>query len=170
MPITGLTYVTLTGTFANLQTGNPSTGNVRLTGAPRLVNQTTNQVVIPSDFVAVLDADGAFSMDVPSTEDADFLPAEWSWVVKEFIDGQVREYAVRIPTSPSTVDISDLAPLDPVDARHAYTLAGVLDGTFDGTHLIMRGSHLWVDATGDLRIKTSQPSSDLDGTVVGTQS
>lgn len=29
--------------------------------------------------------------------------------------------------------------------------------------------HLWVDATGDLRIKGSAPTSDTDGTVVGTQ-
>jgi hypothetical protein len=30
--------------------------------------------------------------------------------------------------------------------------------------------HLWVDSTGDLRIKSSAPTSDTDGTVVGTQS
>jgi len=29
---------------------------------------------------------------------------------------------------------------------------------------------LWVDSTGDLRIKTTKPTSDTDGTVVGTQS
>jgi hypothetical protein len=28
---------------------------------------------------------------------------------------------------------------------------------------------LWVDSTGRLRIKTSAPTSDTDGTVVGTQ-
>lgn len=33
-----------------------------------------------------------------------------------------------------------------------------------GTHFI------WVDATGDLRIKNGAPASDLDGTVIGTQS
>lgn len=43
------------------------------------------------------------------------------------------------------------------------------DGTWDGTHLIMGVYHLWIDATGDLRIKSSAPTSDLDGTVVGTQ-
>jgi hypothetical protein len=30
-------------------------------------------------------------------------------------------------------------------------------------------AYLWVDVTGDLRIKTSAPTSDTDGTVVGTQ-
>lgn len=30
-------------------------------------------------------------------------------------------------------------------------------------------AYIWTDATGDLRIKTSAPTSDTDGTVVGTQ-
>ena len=43
-------------------------------------------------------------------------------------------------------------------------------GTHDGNHLILRGYHLWVDATGDLRINSGAPSGDTDGTIVGTQS
>ena len=30
-------------------------------------------------------------------------------------------------------------------------------------------AYLWVDATGDLRIDTTQPTTDLSGAVVGTQ-
>lgn len=52
------------------------------------------------------------------------------------------------------------------DADGHVTLAG----TYNGAHLVLRGSHIWVDATGDLRIKSSAPSSDTDGTVVGAQS
>jgi hypothetical protein len=37
-------------------------------------------------------------------------------------------------------------------------------------HLKIGIYHIWVDATGDLRIKNSAPVSDTDGTVVGTQS
>jgi hypothetical protein len=36
-------------------------------------------------------------------------------------------------------------------------------------HLMIGIYHLWVDGTGDLRIKNSAPASDTDGTVVGTQ-
>ena len=36
--------------------------------------------------------------------------------------------------------------------------------------LILGTHHLWVDSTGDLRIKSSAPANDSDGTVVGTQS
>jgi hypothetical protein len=42
-------------------------------------------------------------------------------------------------------------------------------GTWNAQHLIMGAYHLWVDATGDLRIKSSAPTSDTDGAVVGTQ-
>jgi hypothetical protein len=45
--------------------------------------------------------------------------------------------------------------------------------TFKGTwaYPIYLGTNaVWVDATGDLRIKSSAPTTDLDGTIVGTQS
>lgn len=44
------------------------------------------------------------------------------------------------------------------------------DGTYNGGHLVLGSYHLWVDGTGDLRIKSGAPSSATDGTVVGSQS
>jgi hypothetical protein len=43
------------------------------------------------------------------------------------------------------------------------------DGAWNGRPLRLGSWYLWVDATGDLRIKSGAPTSDLDGTVVGTQ-
>lgn len=40
---------------------------------------------------------------------------------------------------------------------------------WNGGHITMGAYHLWVDATGKLRIKNAAPTSDTDGTVVGTQ-
>jgi len=40
---------------------------------------------------------------------------------------------------------------------------------FNGRHLAIGNFHLWVDATGDLRIKDGVPTSATDGVVVGTQ-
>ena len=40
---------------------------------------------------------------------------------------------------------------------------------WDGPHPVLGATHIWVDATGDLRIKSSTPLSDNDGTVIGTQ-
>ncbi len=48
------------------------------------------------------------------------------------------------------------------------TAAFQAQGTYDNP-MLLRGSRLWVDATGDLRIKSTAPTTDLDGTVVGTQ-
>lgn len=56
-------------------------------------------------------------------------------------------------------------PLGPASADDI-----ILDGLYSAGRIVLRGSYIWVDATGDLRIKTSAPTSDTDGTVVGTQS
>lgn len=42
-------------------------------------------------------------------------------------------------------------------------------GTFDNP-VPIGGQFLWVDGTGDLRINATAPTSDTDGTIVGTQS
>lgn len=44
----------------------------------------------------------------------------------------------------------------------------VKEGTWNGTHLVMGTYHFWVDTSGKLRIKNGAPTSDSDGTVVGT--
>jgi hypothetical protein len=66
-------------------------------------------------------------------------------------------------------DVTDVAMggLDPVGdgvrfrtASASWAYAPIQIGTY----------YLWVDTTGDLRIKNGAPTSDTDGTVVGTQS
>jgi hypothetical protein len=44
-----------------------------------------------------------------------------------------------------------------------------LNGLWNDGLLRLGNYYLWVDATGDLRIKSGAPASDTDGTVVGTQ-
>jgi hypothetical protein len=43
------------------------------------------------------------------------------------------------------------------------------NGAWNGNLTALGAYNLWVDATGDLRIKSGTPTSDTDGTVVGTQ-
>jgi hypothetical protein len=43
-------------------------------------------------------------------------------------------------------------------------------GGWNTRRLILGAYHLWIDASGRLRIKSGAPASDTDGTVVGTQS
>jgi hypothetical protein len=44
------------------------------------------------------------------------------------------------------------------------------NGAWNTAHLKIGTYHLWVDSTGDLRIKNGAPTSDTDGAVVGAQS
>jgi len=55
-----------------------------------------------------------------------------------------------------------------IEARSNYARIG--DGAWNGIPLRLGAYYLWVDSTGDLRIKSSVPTSDTDGTIVGTQS
>lgn len=48
-------------------------------------------------------------------------------------------------------------------------LNNLTGSTWNGPHPVLGSTHIWVDVTGDLRIKASAPTSDLDGTVIGTQ-
>lgn len=55
----------------------------------------------------------------------------------------------------------------PMNGNHLRTLG---TGAWDGEHVVMGPSHLWIDSLGKLRIKSSAPISDTDGAVVGAQS
>lgn len=43
------------------------------------------------------------------------------------------------------------------------------NSAWNTSRLVLGTYHIWVDSTGDLRINNGAPSSDTDGTVVGTQ-
>lgn len=59
----------------------------------------------------------------------------------------------------------------PTGAANIESYVGLRSTTSDWTAVpFTAGTYrLWVDATGDLRIKNGAPTSDTDGTVVGTQ-
>ncbi len=68
-------------------------------------------------------------------------------------------------------------PVDAFTARRAAGVWGTEDttsfqagsGVWDQGHLVLGGYHLWIDGSGNLRIKNGTPTSALDGTVVGSQ-
>ena len=117
-----MSYVDLGGTFVNLQTAGPSSGILRFSMPFQLVNTTTDEIIVPSDFTATLDANGSFSISLPATDDPDFLPDDRYWRVTEMVDGKARDYAILLPASPSTQDLADIAPIEPTDPNQVYTL------------------------------------------------
>ncbi|HCE6992565.1 TPA: hypothetical protein NHP85_006877, partial [Pseudomonas aeruginosa] len=74
--------------------------------------------------------------------------------------GQAVQYKVR--GSDTNIDL-ELAPKNAGQVR-------VQGSAWNTTHFCIGLYHLWVDASGRLRIKSSAPTSDTDGTVVGAQS
>lgn len=76
--------------------------------------------------------------------------------------------ATDINTATISVTAGDLT----VEVGDAVLEAGSLDiqnSAWNAGHIVIGAYHIWVDSTGDLRIKNGAPSSDTDGTVVGTQ-
>lgn len=55
------------------------------------------------------------------------------------------------------------------ECGEAQELEACWDSEWNGNHLVLGTYHIWVDATGDLRIKNGAPTSGTDGTVVGAQ-
>ena len=55
-------------------------------------------------------------------------------------------------------------------AEFLQSASGWLDPMDVSGSLVGVPAYLWVDSTGDLRVKTTAPTSDTDGTIVGTQS
>jgi hypothetical protein len=81
-----------------------------------------------------------------------------------------REYGQGRPNEKLPLDIVIAPGVRPIERRTGS--AGNSDTT-GGSYQDPRqfgNYYLWVDTTGDLRIKSSLPTIDLDGTVVGTQS
>jgi hypothetical protein len=83
-------------------------------------------------------------------------------------------WSLRNPTNEKILDWSDAGGL----VLGAWSTSPIITaernlrfngGGFATPHIILGEYHLWVDSTGDLRIKQFQPTSDTDGTVVGTQ-
>lgn len=134
----------VSGEWVNFQP--PSTGVVKVTGT--LAASTTYYVYIYDSGAgtALLD----FSTSVP------VLDAESGYMVKT---GDVSMYyigAVRTDGAGTSFLTTAVGWLNP---EVVY-----LGATTSGTPY-----YRWTDSTGDLRIKTTAPTSDTDGTVVGTQ-
>jgi hypothetical protein len=121
--------------------------------------------------------------------DSAAAPVDWSWHVAEITKVRVSsaaiEYSPANPTARTAITATGedrvlifriSKRFDPpalitqrsgADAQYGGFISGV--GTTYGAPLQLGAYHLWVDSSGRLRIKNGVPTSDTDGTVVGTQ-
>lgn len=85
-------------------------------------------------------------------------------------DGTGKAGEIACPTIILGEDLAHMAPRFVGDgANTLYGTQTISGGGWDGAHLMLGAHHLWVDASGVLRIKSGAPTSDTDGTVVGAQ-
>lgn len=68
-------------------------------------------------------------------------------------------------TAPDVAVYRDIANRLRMEAGDSF----MVDGTWNGGMMLLGAYRLWVDAAGKLRMKSGNPTSDTDGTVVGTQ-
>lgn len=84
-----------------------------------------------------------------------------------FIDQDGNGIALEIDSE--VADAGYLLHATTAAQAHAFAFTRE-DSITNGCAIILASNFIWVDATGDLRIKTSRPTSDTDGSIVGTQS
>ena len=85
----------------------------------------------------------------------------------EFYDQGTKKWSIEKHTSNSLRIRDEVTGENSIECLTDAIVIG--DGAWNGKPLLLGSSYLWVDATGDLRIKSGAPASDTDGTVVGTQ-
>jgi predicted Fe-Mo cluster-binding NifX family protein len=67
---------------------------------------------------------------------------------------------------------TDLSLQCSVGENILLTSAGtkINNSNWDGRHLLLGSWHIWIDASGRLRMKASAPTTESDGVIIGTQS
>lgn len=87
-------YVTLDGKIGQ--------GCIKFTPKPylQLRSASTQTAILPAVFTAVLDAEGSFEIDLPSTDDPDISDVEWQYVVRQDVSGFLRTFVIDVPLGP----------------------------------------------------------------------
>lgn len=127
MPLPGnLTTVTVTGKYLDAS-GAPVRGSVTFTLDTPLLNAGASTVIIETDYTVALDAQGAFSVALPATNDPDVDPNGWTWTLTPNFDG-ADPLTFALPTNLGpTVDITVLAPALPnPDPVYSYVLTSAI--------------------------------------------
>lgn len=103
-----ITLITLTGQYLDFQ-GAPIDGQVKIYPSQVLIDSAADRIIIPSVLTTDLN-DGAFSVQVPVTNDPDAVPFTgiFTYLFEEaFVGGST--YRITLPSSlGSSVDITDI--------------------------------------------------------------
>lgn len=104
-----LSTVTLQGTYVDIS-GQPISGSVSITATTIIKDEDVDQILINRAIVETLDTNGFFSAVLLATDDTDATPNPFAYQIQENFSGG-RTFFITLPaSSPSPVDIADIAP------------------------------------------------------------
>lgn len=106
-----LNMVTVTGTFLKLENAGPQSGKVIFAHPYLLSSGSDNVNITPGQRVATLDNNGSFTIQVPATDDAQWLPTQYPYRITLQLDGFQYSFESMFPQAVATVDLADIIPL-----------------------------------------------------------
>ncbi len=94
-----ITMVTVEGTYVDMS-GAPLSGTVTFVASvSRLRNPDGDVVVTDFPFTVILDGTGSFSVQLPATDDPDWVPSPWSYKVTENLNDHRDSFFMEVPAS-----------------------------------------------------------------------
>ncbi|MFE0451591.1 polysaccharide deacetylase family protein [Streptomyces sp. NPDC058914] len=147
-----ITTVTVFGRYIDF-TGTPMQGTVTFTPSQKYVTDPTADVLIFSaPLVATLDSNGAFSIEIPATDDPDVTPQGFTWQVVETFNRKAgRSFSIAVPedTPDPGIDLVTVAPVLPADqVSYIVTSIDGETGTVDLT-----GKYAPLDEDGKIPVE-----------------
>lgn len=154
-----LDLIPVRGKYVRLD-GTPVTGNVSFATTNVLTDAASLTTVVPATLTATLDAGGAFTINLPASNDPDVTPTGWTYTVTENFAGGRSPYAITVPVAAkgTGVDLATVAP-NPTAASAgdtAYVLLASFTQALRVTDAILR----W-DGTGTQPLRTTATTDTL---------
>lgn len=108
----GIPTRTVTGLYLTLD-GSPATGDVHFYAPGPLLDSENNVILANRTFVACLDYDGRVTVELPTTDNPNFLPTGWAYTVTEYLCGaKGRSFELFLTEGSEPVDLADVAPVE----------------------------------------------------------
>ena len=121
------TLITITGTVRGIV--GPVAGRLVFASSTLVRDDSSNDVMVPTEITAIVGADGELNVQIPATDDPGFSPVGWTWEVRPHFPGWKTPFSVAIPYDApgGELDLSELTPVPPDGTGQLYA-------TFNHTH------------------------------------